>query len=398
MRSARASALRPPACLLLLAAWVADAAPLPAQTTEDVRVDALVTDADGRPLAGVEFGDFWIHRDGSWAPRMLGNGAGEPEFLVSDVGGRVRGDWTCCFGMPLLALSPDRRLSARVRGQDCRAIEGGTKPATIVMAPAVEISVRFDLPEPAEPDSRFFCSVSWVPPPRPEDQSSSAYAEWSHANHAGWEFESEQGLMRIMIPRSPTNRYGIRPRLPALGDEWLQQYTFSVPPDAPSCDLGTISVPFSPTACLGQYLPEWLVMEASGSPREAGLPSDFAGKPLIVLLRRFSRLADAAPEETRVRELAETLAAHPRREEFQILLLNIDPWHRTLKDLDKFGIRQLPMVLDGTTVSTRLFPPECGEALLLDRTGRLVAFEAMEGGVLTALARLLEPISAPEPR
>jgi len=362
---------------------LAAASPVPGQTTEEIEVDCIFTDQAGKPLMGVELGDRWSTSDGRLTPGMMVN----RPLLVSDSEGRVRGDWTCCFGIPMLALTADRKMVAQV--------PGSTKGArgTIVMQPALEITAHLKLPSGPEPVSRAHLGIGWPRPPQPEENEGPLYEAWVNADGFGCEYVGD-GRMRLLIPRSPTGRYQLSIRHPSLGDH-SQFHSFMISPEVETYDLGTLGIPFSLASGGGHLLPDWLPCEARRLPLERCRPCDFAGQPLVVVLRRFSREDDKPRDDSAGGSLPATLAKHPRRSEFRVLLLQLDAWHHTRGTVESTEPLDVTVVTDLTSISDRVFEG-AGLAVLLDRSGRVSHLVRSEADLLEALARELGPLPDPK--
>lgn len=342
-------------------------------------VDFLVTDEEGKPLAGVELADQWETRDGRLTPGMQGTGSA----LVSDSTGRVRGDWTCWFDIPLLALTADRKLVAQDPGKE-DSVRG-----TIILRPALKITARLELPAGPEPRHLARLAISWLRPEQPEENEGPLYEAWINA--AGWWEYKGDGRMRLLIPRSPTDRYHLTIQHPGLGDEYWQSYSFTIASEAVTHDLGTLRVPFVLAGNLGQLLPDWHPFDARGEPLERSRPCDFAGQPLVVVLRRFPREDDKPRDDSAERALLATLAAHPRRGEFRVLLLQLDAEMHTRGTVASTEPLGVPVVTDLTSIAERVFEG-AGLAVLLDRKGWVSHLVRAEADLLEALARELGPV------
>lgn len=339
------------------------------QTTQDYEVEALVIDSAGQPLAGVEFGDFWHCENGRMIPGMICNSPDQPESLVSDAQGRVRGLWTeDPGGTPLLALNPERTLAARVFAKQVKG--------KIVLTEAV--TIRLSIHGKAD---RVMLQASEMFP-NPED------LPWS-----GWEFTARTGPLAITLPGQPDARFRVSLRTRVTE----HHRTAVIEAISRSADLGTVAIAFSPLELPGEVLPDWHADAARGVHLERSMPCDFRGRPLIVQFREHGSAGPERWHDRAEKAFYQTLAEHPQRERFQVLFLDIDPWGKT-RAPDSFPQEErFPVLTDWSGKTEAVYGPLHDHTILLDAEGRLVITAGKNEYLLQALEAQLA-LSAEAPR
>ncbi|MGE0142820.1 MAG: hypothetical protein AB7I19_06110 [Planctomycetota bacterium] len=137
-----------------------------AQTTCEVRIDAQCVDHEGKPVAGVEFGDTVGWDGGKLVRGFLCPNPTHPLRLISDADGRVNGTWTMSpMGTPLFGSSRDHTLAVFVLPSFDDVTHEACVRGTIAMQRAV--TLRCTLRTTAPIDS-FRLVVSWpVAGPQP---------------------------------------------------------------------------------------------------------------------------------------------------------------------------------------------------------------------------------------
>lgn len=351
-----------------------------AQSSWPLAMDAMVTDSAGRPLAGVEFSDSWTSKEG----RLTLPGA-EGTALVSDERGRLQGTWQVdIFESPLLGLSNDRQLAATVPyiATEPR-VRSGKWVGTIVMQDAVELVAEVNVPLSNGEPALFRCRASWVS----TDPGAQRDEYGSYLN--SWGFRMKDGQIRIVVPRSPDDRYvlTVSSRLNS------QSRTMIIPPGDRRADLGAIQLPFSPLELRGALFPDWHVDAAQGIPLEHCQPCDMRGKPVLVLIRSYGPPEHGPRTDYEKTNLA-MLAEHPQRDQFHVLILELDPWHKTRMQGAAPRAELFPVLTDWSGVNATTYGQEWdGVAILLDAEGRLDHYAPISSGA-QELERMLAAAKA----
>lgn len=365
--------------LSLLAAGLLLAGQAISQTPYPIYVDAVVTDPDGRPLAGVEFGDHWSSSEGTLTAAINNAETG----WRSDEVGRVKGIWTMDPGQtPLFAISQDRRFAARV-AYTFATHEGhdGSILGTIVLQPAIELVTEIDVPLSAGAPAPFLCTAAWITqnPDEPEKQFASPDLYQQR-------FVMKDGQVRVVVPVSPEHRY----TLTVASKLASQSRTVIIPPGERRADLGAISLPFSPLELRGALFPDWHVDAAQGLPIEHCMPCNFRGKPVLVLLRFYSPLEHGPRYDNYEQKCLAGLAQHPQRDQFHVLILDLDPWHKSRVPSREPRFELFPVLTDWSGENAAMYGLGFdGAAIILDQQGRLDGYAPLDAG-----AKILERLLA----
>lgn len=159
-----------------------------------------------------------------------------------------------------------------------------------------------------------------------------------------------------------------------------------------SFDLGPVTIPVTPFSLIGEVFPDWVIDEARNIALEDADLVDFRGKPLVVV---FAEWSEREGPRTETRERIATLADHPRREDFHMVLF--DTWTGSPGDPNEPVIEDtLPLLKLRYEESTesRVLQSHRG-TVVLDENGRLVHHGEIAdvAATLAALARVLGPPS-----
>src|SRR5690606_2129985 len=219
-----------------LATVTAATALLPAQRTTDIRVDALVVDEAGQPVAGAEFADRWQFTDGRWRGALGCHPDGADAPLRSDVDGRLAGTWTeDPMATPLFGLSADRRLAVFAASSSDPKTHEPILTGRITMRRAV----------PLEGHAR---TVLGEPP-----GALSLFLNLPGEPRRGMPFGHDAPAFALPLP---PGTYSLSV---GCGHGHAPARTAVLAADRGAFDLGPISVPLRPFDLVGEVLPDWEV-------------------------------------------------------------------------------------------------------------------------------------------
>lgn len=330
---------------------------LQAQTTGPVTVDARCLDPEGRPVAGVEFGDAWGSVDATWRSGFMCPNPTRPLHLISDADGHIAGTWTLSpMGTPLLGWSRDRSLAAFVEA----GFDPDTHRAQVLGPIRMVEAVRL----------------------RGTIHTTSAAVRRSTCLRTGtiaFRFALDRPEFDIALP---PGRYEL---LVNAGLGTAAARTVVLDPGRGVVDIGPISVPLPAFDLPGEMLPDWHVDEARNVALEHTTLAHFRGKPLLV---HFDFYGFPPTIDQSTRDALARLIDHPKRAAFEVVLFGPtldrlaalpvrvpNPEFDRLFPMPKPGEPPIetmfPLLTDRTGATERLYGVSWGTALL-DRDGRLV--------------------------
>ena len=352
------------AAILGIGLWLA--VTLPAQHTAPVAVDAIVTDGDGRPLAGAEFADSWSCVAGSWVGTRSCSPPEEKAPLRSDADGRLRGTWILDpFERPLLGRSADGNLVAVVR-PEVTADHALVVRHPIVLQPAVLLRVVVRAPAAVSLWLRELARASpWCP----------------FASH----YASDAPQVRLPLP---PGSYEV---VAAAGHSRSSARTIVLPAGRGEVDAGAFTILWRPFDLLGEVLPDWELASVDNLAPERATLAALRGRPLLIVFDEWGRRWQPRGD---LRQGVAALASHPRRSAFHVVLFDTSTRPP--------GFDQPPNepVVERTLPLLRPLPGKNADTLygsnwaivVLDADGRLVHCGRGLAEAVAALERLLPPI------
>lgn len=348
--------------------WLA--ATLPAQTTTNVAVDTVVTDAAGRPLAGAEFADRWQFAAGRWCGELSCSPPDQKAPLRSDAEGRLRGTWVMDpFDTPLLGRSPEGALVAVVRPEWTAGHESVVRQP-VVLRPAVVLRGVVRAPGPV---SVFVQQV----------------ATQVERLGFGWGFRSDTPQVRLPLPP------GTYQVTVGAGHSRATTRTIVLSGDRGEVDAGSFTILWQPFDLVGEVLPDWELASVDNLPTERSTLAALRGKPLLIVFDAWGRRFVSVPVP---RQGVAALAHHARRAGFEVVLFDTSTGPPSPGELPEEPVveRTLPVLhpVAGKNADT-LYGANYA-IVVLDRDGRLVHCGRDLPAAVAALERLLP--AAPEPR
>jgi hypothetical protein len=287
---------------VVFVAWCWLLVALPAQTTTNVAIDALVVDAAGAPVADVEFADVWDFTTGRWCGSLSCSPPDQKAPLRSDAAGRVRGTWIMDpFDRPLLGWSQDRRLVAIVR-PTVGADHAFVVRDRIVLQPAVVLAGEAKTTGAV---SVFVGDADGKTAGAPDPVR--VHAPFQHA------FAFATGRFRIPLP---AGRYQVTAR---TGHSGSTTRTIVLPAGRGEVDAGAFTIRWQPFDLVGEVLPDWELAAVDNLPLAAAALHAFRGRPLLVVFDEWGRKWYPNGD---LRAGVAALAHHPRRAEFAVVLFD----------------------------------------------------------------------------
>jgi hypothetical protein len=341
------------------------------QTTEPVVVDAIVCQPDGRPLAGVRFGDAWGLLEGRWEPGFICTHPDHPLVLTSDAEGRIRGTWIWSPTLaPLFGLSADGSMAAFVLPVSDHGEKPVHVPERIVLERTVRVRGRMRGAADAVKDA--VCYLTWT-----------ERNDWGLPG--GIHFGLRDAAFELPLP---PKRYEFRAHCRYGGSQWASANprTIVLTPGQTTFDLGPVTLQLGPLALIGEVLPDWHVDVAwkpggppptTASALENTNLADFRGKPLLVQFGDFAQV----PKEAWAALTG--LANHPHAESFAVVLFSIAKAGWPPPGGSPVIQQVLPMFWDTTGATAASYDVRWA-TIVLDADGRLVCC----GGIEEAMAAL----------
>lgn len=340
-----------------------------AQRTDLVRVDTIVSDVDGHPIAGAEFADLWDCVGGHWQGTMMCQPADQKGPLRSDAEGRLRGTWIRNpFGQPLFGRSSDGGLVAVVAAAETATHE------LVVSAPLVLWPARVLC---GEVKAR---GVLRLPV-----RSMGRAADLPNESRHWLNFTSDEPRFRLPLPP------GVYQVAAGVGYSHATTRTVVLTEDRPEVDMGPITILWRPFDLPGEVLPDWEIASAVNIAPERATLAALRGQPLLVVFDEWGTRFRPEPE---LRQGVAALGEHARRDAFRVVLFDTSMrppgWPETPPN-EPVVERRFALVRPVPSHSADTLYG-CNQAIVvLDRDGRLVHCGRVLPDALAALERLLSP-------